>query len=141
MKPKLLLKLAIVCLAIHLMGHAYGHFTWKDSQDNPEQTEVIRQMTDHKFDFMGTNRSMADYYEGFSALILIKYLVLILILWATSEFVKQQPHLARKILAPTALGLVAFGILEFVYFFPFAASMSILAGVAVFLSMFGKTND
>lgn len=94
-------------------------------------------MTEHKFDFMGATRSMGDYYEGYSALILIKYLVFILVLWSISGFMEQHPNLARQLIAPISLGLIAFGILEFVYFFPFAASMSTLAGLASFISMFG----
>lgn len=137
MKPKLLLRLAIAFLIIHLLGHSFGHFSWKDSQGNAKREEVIRQMTEHTFDFMGANRSLGDYYEGYSALILIKYLVFILLLWSISTFAEQHPNIARKLLAPVSMGLIAFGILEFVYFFPFAASMSALAGVATFLSMFG----
>jgi hypothetical protein len=137
MKPKLLLRLSIAFLVIHLLGHSIGHFSWKDSQGNTEREEVIRQMTEHKFDFMGANRSLGDFYEGYSALILIKYLVFILLLWSILVFAEQHPNIARRLLAPISLGLIAFGVLEFVYFFPFAASMSMLAGVAAFLSMFG----
>jgi hypothetical protein len=136
MKPKLLLRIAIGFIVIHLLGHSIGHFNWRESDDDAVREEVVREMTDHKFDFMGANRSMADYYEGYSALLLIKYLVLILLLWSISGFVEQYPNLSRKLVAPISLGLIAFGILEFVYFFPFAASMSTLAGIAAFLSMF-----
>ena len=137
MKPKIVLQIAILCIVIHLLGHLVGHFTWKDSTGDATREEVIRQMVEYRFDFMGTSRSMGDYYEGYSALLLVEYLVLILVLWAISGIIKQQPHTARKLLAPTSLGLLAFGILEFVYFFPFAAIMSTLAGVLTFISMIG----
>lgn len=137
MKPKILLRLATAFIVVHLLGHAVGHLSWKDANGNTEHEEVIRQMTEHKFDFMGATRSMGDYYEGYSALILIKYLVFILLLWSISGFAEQYPNLARKLIAPLSMGLIAFGILEFVYFFPFAASMSMLAGLAAFFSMFG----
>ena len=136
MKPKLLIRLSMVFILVHLLGHTIGHFTWKDSQGHPQREEVIRHMTEYKFDFMGSNRSMGDYYEGYSALLLIKYLVFLLLLWAIAGFAEHQPQTARKLLAPISLGLIAFGILEFIYFFPFAASMSLLAGLAAFLSMF-----
>ncbi|HZI25210.1 MAG TPA: hypothetical protein VFD46_09045 [Chryseolinea sp.] len=135
MKPKLLLRIAVACVTIHLLGHFVGHFTWKDSKENSERSEVVRSMTEHKFEFMGASRSFGDYYEGYSALLLIEYLILILVLWAISGFAEHQPQTARKLIAPVSLGLIAFGILEFVYFFPFAASMSMLAGIAAFLSM------
>jgi hypothetical protein len=137
MKPKIFLWAAITFIIIHLIGHTIGHFTWTDSQGDPLREEVVRRMTEYKFDFMGANRSMGDYYEGYSALLLIKYLVFVLLLWAISGFADHQPQTARKLLAPISLGLVAFGILEFVYFFPFAASMSMAAGLCTFASMFG----
>lgn len=129
--------MAMIFILIHLLGHTIGHFTWKDSQGNPQREEVVRRMTEYKFDFMGADRSLGDYYEGYSALLLIKYLVFLLLLWVIGDFAVHQPQTARKLLAPISLGLIAFGILEFVYFFPFAASMSTLAGLATFLSMFG----
>jgi hypothetical protein len=135
MKPKLLLRIAVAFVMIHLLGHFLGHFTWKDSEGDVEREAVVRSMTDHKFEFMGAARSFGEYYEGYSALLLIEYLILILVLWAVSGFAEHQPQTARKIIAPVSLGLIAFGILEFVYFFPFAASMSTLAGIVAFLSM------
>ena len=135
MTPKLLLRIAVACIVIHLAGHFVGHFTWKDSKGNAVREEVIRQMTEHKFEFMGASRSLGDYFEGYSALMLIVFLVFILLLWSISNFAEQQPQTARKLISPISLGLIAFGILEFVYFFPFAASMSTLAGIAAFLSM------
>src|SRR5688572_10397851 len=137
MKPKILLQIAILCIVVHLLGHLVGHFTWKDSTGDTTREEVIRQMVEYRFDFMGASRSMGDYYEGYSALLLIEYLVIVLVLWAISRFVEHQPQTARKLLAPICLGLLAFGVLEFVYFFPFAAIMSTLAGVATFFSMMG----
>lgn len=137
MKPKILLWAAITFIIIHLIGHTIGHFTWTDSQGDSLREEVIRRMTQHKFEFMGTDRSMGDYFEGYSALLLIKYLVFILLLWVISGFAEHQPQTARRLLAPIALGLMAFGVLEFVYFFPFAAIMSLLAGICAFAAMFG----
>jgi hypothetical protein len=136
MKPKLLLRISVACIVIHFLGHLVGHFTWKDSGGDATREEVIRQMTERKFEFMGATRSMGDYYEGFSALILIKYTVLILVLWSLSGFAEQYPEIARKLIAPLSLGLIAGGVVEFVYFFPFAASMSTLAGLAAFYSLF-----
>lgn len=137
MKPKYFLWAAITFVIIHLIGHTMGHFTWTDSQGDSLREEVIQRMTEHKFEYMGTNRSMGDYFEGYSALLLIKYLVIVLLLWVISGFAEHQPQTARKLLAPIAMGLMAFGVLEFVYFFPFAAVISTLAGLCTFGSMFG----
>ncbi len=141
MKAKLLLRIAAAVILVHLIGHSFGHFTWRDSQGDSRREGVIRQMTENEFEFMGATRSMGDYFEGYSALIMIKYLVFMLLLWAISGFAEQNVNLSRKLIAPLALGLIAFGMLEFVYFFPFAASISTLAGLAAFVSMFGLKNE
>ncbi len=139
MKPKLLLRIAAACVVVHFLGHLVGHFTWKDSKGNTTREEVVRQMTEKEFDFMGATRSFGDYYEGYSAVLLIVYLTLIMLILSISKFAEHQPQTARNLIAPISMCLIAFGILEFVYFFPFAASMSTLAGVAAFLSMVGLT--
>jgi hypothetical protein len=141
MKAKLLLRIAAAFIFVHLIGHAFGHFTWQDSQGDAKREEVIQQMTENKFQFMGATRSMGDYFEGYSALIIIKYLVFMLLLWAISGFVEQNVNVSRKLIAPLALGLIAFGMLEFVYFFPFAACISTLAGLAAFLSLFSLKSE
>lgn len=79
MKAKLLLRIAVACITIHLLGHLVGHFTWKNSEGNVEREQVVKSMTEHKFYFMGATRSFGDYYEGYSALLLIEYLVFILV--------------------------------------------------------------
>ncbi|WP_276366710.1 hypothetical protein [Chryseolinea sp. H1M3-3] len=139
MRTKLLLRIAVACIAIHLLGHLVGHFTWKESNGNASRAEVVRQMTEKEFDFMGATRSFGDYYEGYSAILLIVYLTLIMLLLAISKFAEHQPQTARNLIGPISMCLIAFGILEFVYFFPFAASMSTIAGLATLLSMIGLT--
>lgn len=136
MRARLLLRISALFIFIHLLGHSFGHFTWKDSQGDATKQEVIRQMTEFKFEFMGASRSMGDYFEGYSALVLIKYLVFMLLLWSISNFADEHPNLSRRLIAPISLGLIAFGVLEFVYFFPFAATISTIAGLAAFCSMF-----
>ena len=137
MRPKLLLRVSVLLIVVHLLGHSFGHFSWKDTEGDQKKEEVIRHMTDYKFDFMGAARSMGEYDEGYSALILIKYLVFVLVLWSISNFAEAHPNLARTLIAPLALGMIAFGVLEFVYFFPFAAIISTLAGLAALFSMVG----
>jgi hypothetical protein len=62
MKPKMLLRIAAIVMVLHLAGHLFGHLTWK-TPPTPEQQEVVKEMTTHKFPFMGAVHSMGDYYE------------------------------------------------------------------------------
>ncbi len=108
MKPKILLRIASIIMFLHDIGHTFGHLTWKQSPD-PAKQEVIKQMTDNKFPFMGAVRSMSDYYDGYG--------------WAST-------------LALLLIAALAWGIDELIFFFPFAAAFSLLAflltGIAIF---------
>ena len=52
-----------------------------------------------------------------------------------SGFVDTHKDIAVKILYPIAITYLAFGVIEYFYFFIFAASISFLAGVFVFLGI------
>ncbi len=134
MQVKVLTRIAAIFIVIHLIGHTMGHITWRDTAD-PVKKEVIRQMTEPKFDFMGTSRSMANYYEGYSLYIVVVYLMLISLLWITSGFIESHKDIARKILYPIAISLLFFCAVEFIFFFPFAAVISLCAGIVVIVAI------
>jgi hypothetical protein len=141
MKTRLLIRLAILLILIHFLGHLFGHMTWKESDGNAIHQEVIREMTENKFDFMGARRSMGDYYEGYGLLILIKYAMLIALLWIIGNHVAEYSHFCKKLLYPVSAALIVFGVVEFVYFFPFAASMSLGAGILTLISTFSLSGQ
>ncbi|MGA7161548.1 MAG: hypothetical protein WBZ48_11135 [Bacteroidota bacterium] len=126
MKPKLLLRIASIVMILHDVGHIGGSLTWKQATD-PEKQQVISQMTDHKFPFMGAMRSMGDYYDGYGFASALAILLIAAILWIVSGSVSQNPALAKKILITVSAILLAWGINELIFFFPFAASFSLLA--------------
>jgi hypothetical protein len=134
MKAKLLLRIAAAFILVHLLGHSMGHATW----DKPEDTKmqgVIATMKGYSATFMGATKSMADYYNGYSLIIFGLYGMTILILWFASGFINEQKTIAVKILFPIAIAYLAFGVIEYIYFFPFAASMSFLAGLLTLVSI------
>jgi hypothetical protein len=134
MKAKLLLRLAAACIVIHFLGHLAGHVKRKETTD-PVKQEVIRQMTEHKFEFMGTTRSIDQYYEGFSLLLFVVFALLIHLLWISSDLTEKQTSIAQKIARPIASTLLLFSIIEFIYFFPFAASISLVASIFTWLAI------
>jgi hypothetical protein len=127
MKAKILLRIAAALILIHLIGHTLGHTMW-DKPDDPKMQEVVSAMKSYKADFMGATKSMADYYHGYSLMMLLLYGFSIVILWFASGFVNSQPAIARKVIYPIGVSYLIFGGIEYLYFFPFAASMSFLAG-------------
>lgn len=134
MKSKTLLRIAAALIAVHLLGHSVGHLTW-DQQEDPQMQEVVNSMKEYSAGFMGATRSMADYYHGYSLIMFGLFGMTIAILWIVSGFLTQQRAIAAKVLFPVALAYLAFGIVEYITFFPFAAALSFLAGTLTLLSV------
>lgn len=134
MKPKLLLRLAAGCILFHIAGHLMGHSTWREGND-PVRQEVIRQMTEYKFPFMGVSRSMGDYFEGYSWNMTFTLIMILLILWITSSSATALPSLSVKILVPVLLCLLAFAIADYIYFFPLVAITCLMAAVLIGISI------
>jgi hypothetical protein len=134
MKAKVLLRIAALFILIHLIGHSIGHATW-DTPEDPKMQIVVDTMKGYEAEFMGATKSMADYYNGYSLIIFGLYGMTILILWFMSGIINDHRTIAVKILSPIALAYLAFGIIEFISFFPFAAAMSFFAGLFTLLSI------
>lgn len=84
---------------------------------------------------MGVTRSMGDYYEGYSLIITIVLITLMVILWLLSGAASENRRITSIVLAPIAQCLLAFSVIEFMYFFPFAASISLVVGILVVVSI------
>ncbi|HTH57691.1 MAG TPA: hypothetical protein VL728_16710 [Cyclobacteriaceae bacterium] len=134
MKSKTLLRIACALILIHLIGHSMGHLQW-DKPKDPKMKEVVEVMKGYSSEFMGATKSMANYFEGYSIILFFVFGMTILILWSVSGFIETNRPIAIKILYPIAITYLAFGVIEYLYFFLFAASISFLAGVCVFLGI------
>lgn len=134
MKSKNLLRIACVLILVHLLGHSMGHLQW-DKPKDPKMKEVVDAMKGYSTEFMGASKSMANYFEGYSIILFFVFGMTIMILWSVSSFIESNKPIAIKILYPIAITYIAFGVVEYLYFFLFAASISFLAGVCVFLGI------
>ncbi len=133
--PKILLRIAAVLMLIHGLGHTIGHSGWKNPTD-PVQQAVIRQMTGPKFPFMGVMRSMGEYFDGYGYACSIAILLFTLVLWFTSGELNASPGLAKKIMLTMSVCLLAWGIDELIFFFPFAACITLVAFVCTLTAFF-----
>ena len=139
MKSKLLLRMASVVVIFHDLGHSFGMLGWRHSPD-PLKQEVINQMLGHKSPFMGADRSMADYFEGYSYAATIALLLIGVLLWMVSDAPAQNQALTKKILIAVAASLLIWGIDELIFFFPFAASFSLFAALFTILAIIKMKN-
>jgi hypothetical protein len=139
MKPKLLLRIAAILIIIHGVLHTTGFSQWKQDPD-PGKREVIKQMTGHKFPFMGTSRNMGEYYDGFGycgsvALLLIGALLLII-----ASDLSSNTALAKKVIIALGVALLLWATDELIYFFPFAVGLTSVACICCFWSFYLLNN-
>jgi hypothetical protein len=142
MKPKLLLSIASVIIFLHAIGHFLGVFN-ATKGDTDEENMVIRAMTDHRFSVMGAVHSFADFLHGFGWVGEVFLLLTAYLLWFTGSLVADQPAISRKLSAALFISLLTQTILEFIYFFPVAYVMSLIAALLTgfsFLVLYKKRN-
>lgn len=113
---------------LHAIGHTIGALTWKKDPD-PSIQQVVDDMISHKFIFMGTLRSIGDFYEGYGMTMIFVLLLFAVLLWQLSAISIKHPAPAATLLIPISLSLLAIALMEFRYFFLLAAALSLIAGL------------
>jgi hypothetical protein len=134
MKAKTIAKLALIPILVKVIGHSIGHMGW-DTPADPRIMDIVSAMKGYTGEFMGSGYNMAEYYTGYSMMILIVYIITCFMIWFISDLYDTHPDIAKRLLMPIGLGYFVFAVVEFRYFFPFAAWMSVLAGVIVIFSV------
>jgi hypothetical protein len=138
MKPKLLLRIAAILMFLHTMGHTMGAFSWKTAP-NPAVGLVIKGMETNHFEFMGRQVTLASFYDGYGFTMIIVLLFISILLWLLAADAGNS--LSARLMPPVAVLLLLMGIIEYVYFFPFAAAFTFIAGLCTLASLFtGKAN-
>ncbi|TGL41459.1 LIC_13387 family protein [Leptospira perdikensis] len=128
MNDKIFLRIASGLLIFHLAGHSIGNATW-DQTDDPIKQNVIQEMTGHQFPFMGTNRSMGEYFYGYGLITSVALVVFAAYLIFLSFSLDENRNLIKKLIWVTTLGLLGISSIEFIYFFPLAAGTTLLASL------------
>ncbi|TGL04067.1 hypothetical protein EHQ43_11725 [Leptospira bouyouniensis] len=131
MKKIILLRISAGLLLFHLIGHSFGNATW-DESDDPLKQSVIRGMIDHKFYFMGTNRSMGEYYYGYGLITSILLIYTSLILLILSYHLNKNKEISLFLIWLSTAITISLSAVEFIYFFPFAGITTLLASICIF---------
>lgn len=127
MKAKTLLRIASILMLLHTLGHTMGALTWKKAPDAATK-EVIDGMFENHFDFMGRSVSIGDFYSGYGYSMIGVLLLISILLWLSST----ESH--DRITLALGSFLVFLAIVEFIYFFLFAAAFSLLAGIITLIA-------
>lgn len=140
MSTKILIRLAAALILLHMVGHFFGHLGWDKPEDSKMQ-DVINTMKSYSADFMGATRSMADYFQGYSFILFGLFGMSMAVLWVISNHINANATLSKNILLMLGISYIYFGIVEYIYFFTFAATISFSAGLLMVYSSIRLNNN
>ena len=135
MKAKHFLRISAGLVLIHLIGHTLGHMGW-DKPEDPKMKDVVDTMKNNSSEFMGATHSMADYFNGYSIILIGLLAMSIVLFWILSNHTETNQKLVNLIALIIGLGFIFFGTVEYIFFFPFAAIISLLAGILALMPYF-----
>jgi len=124
---KLSLRIAAILMLLHTAGHTVGALTWKNAP-NASVAVVVTGMENEHFDFMGRSLTLASFFSGYAYSMIGVLLLVSILLWILST----EPN--KRLIAALGIFLLFLAVMEFVYFFPFAAVFSLLAGISTLLA-------
>ncbi|HET6255421.1 MAG TPA: hypothetical protein VFE32_15180 [Puia sp.] len=127
MQPKLLLRIAAVLMLMHTIGHMYGALGHSLPPD-PKLAAIISGMQTEHFNFMGRSASLGLFFTGYGMTIIFVLLLIAVQLWILSA----RP--SRPIAVILGLYLITQAVIEYIYFFPMAAAISLAAAVLTLLA-------
>jgi CHASE2 domain-containing sensor protein len=127
--------MAAFAVLLLLAGQSIGMLMWDNPVDAQKKT-VVQMMKAISTPFMGSTKSLADYYKGNNWLIFGLHALVIFILWVSSTQIESpQKKLAVTIVSAIALIYLIFSVVYFVYFFPLPIILSLLTSIFLGLAI------
>ena len=121
MTPTLLLRIASVISLVFTAGHTLGGLRkWSPMGEN----EVLKAMTEVRFETMGANRSYLDFFMGFGWSISVLMLLQTVVLWQLASLARADPARVRPMIAVFGLATLATGVIAWRFIFPIPALFS-----------------
>ena len=135
MSPKIFTRIAAVAVLLLLVGQSMGMLTWDNPADGQKRT-VVQMMKAVSTPFMGSTKSLADYYNGDNWLIFGFHALVIFILWVLSAQIGSgQKRSAVTIVSAIALIYLVFSGVYWAYFFPLPTILSLVTSISLGLAI------
>lgn len=115
MRPPILLRIASVVTLVHAILHTIGVLA--PPSHGAEEIAVLETMSAHRFEFMGSMRSYADFMLGHGLFVTIALLVDAVLFWQLVALARSRPDGLRPIVALFALGYFGIAIVSGRFFF------------------------
>ena len=134
MRQVILLRAAAIVGLLFAIGHLMGGLKkWSPMSDNP----VLEQMTNVRFEVMGTSRTYLDFYQGFGWSIGILMLMQAALLWQFSSLARQRFDRVRPMVAVIAIANVVSALLTLKFLFLVPALFSFAFAALLVAACFG----
>jgi len=132
---KLLLRIAAIGMLFHTIGHAVGSSAWQNP-NGKVPPDVINKMQNIHFAIQGKDTTMAKSFSGMSYIASVFLLWVTFTLWISSNRTDKE---AVRILLLTGLAMALLVVIEFLFFFPGVAFLSLAIFLMTFISIFKIT--
>ncbi len=128
---KLLLRIAAIIMFAHFLGHTVGFSKW-ESPTGQIPVDLVQKMQNTHFMVQGKDTTIAVSFTGSGYMASIFLFLIGAILWTGSSRAGKD---VSTILMLTAFAIALLVVVEFLFFFPAVAILSLSAAVLVFIAI------
>jgi hypothetical protein len=139
MKATLWLRIASVFVFLFFLGHTAAVLIPQKSS-GPAEDAAVAAMKAFRFDAMGAERTLWNFWDGFNYTLSVHVLALAVLAWQLGRGARRNPAAVRPLVATLGLGLLGTGILCWKYFFVLPAAFATLAAVFSLLAWLSLRN-
>jgi len=129
---KLLLRIAAIIMLLHTIGHTVGSAGWQNP-NGKVPADVVQKMQNTHFVIQGKNTTMAMSFSGMNYIASVFLLSVTCTLWIFSNRTGKD---ASIILITVAAAIACVAVIEWLFFFPGVAFLSLAASVLTFVSVY-----
>ena len=129
MKATTWLRTASVLVFLFFLAHTAAVLIPAPSSGSAEDA-VVSAMKNFRFDAMGAERSLWNYWDGFNFILSVHLLALAVIAWQLGRLARRDPAGVRPLVGTLGLGMLGTAVACWKYFFLAPAALSTLAAAA-----------
>jgi len=129
MRPRILLRIAAIAIAVFGLGHTIGGMLLARSRGAGEDA-LLAALAAYRFDMMGSTRSHHDFYRGEGWYLSAALAAMMVMCWQLSSAAVESPALVRRVSLVIAAFFAISAALCAVFFFAAPLAMSVIAAAA-----------
>jgi len=135
MKPRLCLRAASICIGLFACGHTFGHVML--TYGSPEERAISAAKKTFQFEWMGSDRSVWDFYVGMSLILILTLFFLAVLAWILGNLSATSLQQARPLVWLLAVMGCLLSIVCWLKFFFVASLLSTLTAILLVISVVG----